>query len=285
MTSRAIRSVLFSGAALLPSVIFAQDWRVADDSAAAAGRYIASNATGENLDISPARSATYQFAITEGGQRRFWTRYRTTGTAVGKIHVGFNSTSFAQVDLPVSANWRWVLIATVDLTPGTHTFRLVRGTDNVELDRFHHTLDAAQFPVGKGGDVPEFGPALSLAAWSALYTWATPADGAPMADPDRDGKPNRLEYLWGTDPLVADSYAPEFRMLQNGGFTFRMRRSKSVSELTSKVQRSTDLVTWIDLPATASRVVSESEDAEIVEIAFPASATGDVRNFFRMVHP
>ncbi len=89
----------------------------------------------------------------------------------------------------------------------------------------------------------------SFASWAAGHGLAgTDADGA--ADPDGDGRPNRLEFAVGGDPATADR-AGETSIAtvegESAALEVRFERGLGLSAPTLRVQGSADLITWTEL--------------------------------------
>lgn len=75
-----------------------------------------------------------------------------------------------------------------------------------------------------------------------------PTISGPLADPDKDGLSNLLEYALGSPPLGASNQAKPLvgTMSQNGNtyLTIQYTQSKSAVDVTLAAQVSSDLVTW-----------------------------------------
>jgi endonuclease I len=117
---------------------------------------------------------------------------------------------------------------------------------------------------------------------------ANAAVAGPAADPDGDGLPNRLEFLFNLDPRVADATAtnrPAVAWLAPstlGGaarLALTYRRHRYASDLTVRHESSGDLATWTEFTPSATSVVyvDAATDAVTVEMA-----TSGARTFVRL---
>jgi len=90
-------------------------------------------------------------------------------------------------------------------------------------------------------------------AWKTREGLVAPFD-TRAADADMDGAPNDLEYLFGTDPIIASS-RPEtnFQITPSDPFfisfhnTFTFQVSASATDCDFAIEHSKDLMTWIDV--------------------------------------
>jgi hypothetical protein len=98
---------------------------------------------------------------------------------------------------------------------------------------------------------------------------STAAQRAPDADPDRDGVPNGIEYLWGSDPST-----PTRDSLTTAGseasFTLTYPRRAGLPAGLEALEGSTLLQTWTPVPAADQTVTSHPDGT--VSITVPASA-------------
>jgi endonuclease I len=129
-------------------------------------------------------------------------------------------------------------------------------------------------------------------AWKrARFTAAQLANAAvsgDAVDPDGDGRPNRLEYLLNTNPMVAEAAGEAATTVAwvppaGGGGTARLalshRRQRYATDLVVTYEASADCVTWTAFTpaATATVYVDGLTDRVTVETPF----TGD-RRFLRV---
>lgn len=70
--------------------------------------------------------------------------------------------------------------------------------------------------------------------------------GAPDADPDNDGLPNWLEYVYALNPLLAEKVAVTSYSRSGSSLFFIFRSNPSAADITYTVQVSDDLVQWTD---------------------------------------
>ncbi len=110
------------------------------------------------------------------------------------------------------------------------------------------------------------------AAWSAqAFPGETdPAVIGATADPDGDGMPNLLEYLFGSAPLSTEaaSVGPTIAPDGSGNLRFEFRRAKNISALSLSVETSPDLAQWADT-ALVPGIVADEEDHQILRVVVP----------------
>ena len=102
---------------------------------------------------------------------------------------------------------------------------------------------------------------------------------SPGQDPDRDGRPNLLEFALGSDPLTADTRLPLLMSLATEPATLRFALRLDRPGVTIHLQTTTDLGggTWTELPTE----VLSTEGAMQTRIA--RNASNDATRFFRLV--
>jgi hypothetical protein len=102
---------------------------------------------------------------------------------------------------------------------------------------------------------------------------------SPGQDPDRDGRPNLLEFALGSDPLTADPRLPLLMSLATEPATLRFALRLDRPGVTIHLQTTTDLGggTWTELPTE----VLSTEGAMQTRIA--RNASNDATRFFRLV--
>jgi len=125
-------------------------------------------------------------------------------------------------------------------------------------------------------------PATTWEQWQAKFLDGEPLDG-PNDDPDLDGTPNLLEFVFGTDPLAAGP-PPQtpVSVVTVGDDRFLQisipRRVEHSVDLTVEV--SSDLVTWNSGPSHTLGV-ADDVDALVVRDLTPFSSSVPVR-FMRL---
>ena len=77
-----------------------------------------------------------------------------------------------------------------------------------------------------------------------------PAIAGNAADPDGDGVPNVFEYAGGSDPLNPNSVARRSWAFEGGSFLFFYDRRMGTTGITSGMQKSDDLMTWVNASFT-----------------------------------
>ena len=79
------------------------------------------------------------------------------------------------------------------------------------------------------------------------------ADREALADPDKDGTPNLLEFATGRMPLHADAFAPQVVTLGDGSRVLRFAtRDSRATDVRLEVEASADLARW-DMLASSER--------------------------------
>lgn len=117
------------------------------------------------------------------------------------------------------------------------------------------------------------------------------SDPAPLADPDKDGVANVLEYILGGNPTVPGTATlPVAEALPNGDLVFSfVRRAASKTTTTQTFQYGTDLTGWTDVlvPATSAGNVVIAADTpaagqETVTLTIDAANAPSGRIFGRL---
>lgn len=114
--------------------------------------------------------------------------------------------------------------------------------------------------AGAANTLAGVNPIPNYAAWitAAFPSGALPANTAPMADPDKDGLANLLEFALATDPLKSDS--SPLQILPGSPsdqpvIQFRVRNA--ISPAIVQIQVSTDLQTWDPTEAHVERLSTQ----------------------------
>jgi hypothetical protein len=105
-----------------------------------------------------------------------------------------------------------------------------------------------------------------------------PVVAGELADPDRDGVVNLLEYAFASDPRVAGGAAVTAGEVEEGLLAVDYRINLDATDVVAAVQWSADLGTWSDAPATVT-VLGESGRVRTVRATVPADG---VRRFLRV---
>ncbi len=85
------------------------------------------------------------------------------------------------------------------------------------------------------------------------------AEWGPDADPDGDGRSNREEYAFGTDPTQADSNDVQLQMAPNGDFIITYLRRSDDPAIEFKLQGSQNMAIWLDLyPFVVSETIQDT---------------------------
>lgn len=127
---------------------------------------------------------------------------------------------------------------------------------------------------------PASGMSVDYAAWrDADY----PGIGLPDEDDDGDGLSNEYERIFGLDPTDPSSSSPYWSAFDPaiGSFGYT-RRSKSLSNMNSKVWYSTDLEEWFEDNAAVQTLDSVTNDVEFMGVAIDPLLFSEPRLFFRV---
>ncbi|HSP42841.1 MAG TPA: hypothetical protein VLO11_08225 [Luteolibacter sp.] len=125
-------------------------------------------------------------------------------------------------------------------------------------------------------------PTTTWEQWQAKQLAGEPQNG-PQDDPDEDGTPNLLEFVFDTDPLTATP-PPQtpVTMIEDGGDSFLQisipRRIEHAAELSVEV--SPDLAAWQSGPLH-TQVVADDLDGLVVRDLTPLSPSAPAR-FMRL---
>ena len=130
--------------------------------------------------------------------------------------------------------------------------------------------------VGSPGFAPQ-DPATFTAPydiWAAANDLWLPAEIAPAADPDGDGRTNRAEYAFGGSPRIADQ-APSQAITSAGeDFEWSYSRRSDDASLAFSLQFSADLDGWTTLVPLSSTQVADPQLAGFVRITSRVAKDG-----------
>ena len=113
--------------------------------------------------------------------------------------------------------------------------------------------------------------------------WNDPAIGGSLADPDHDGIPNILEYVFNTSPLSFSPAGLSLPTVTPGGAlqAFYTRRKAATSELSIVAEYAeTPAGSW-DATNVTQEVISDDGTVQSVRVAKPLDA-GALRGFLRL---
>jgi hypothetical protein len=118
--------------------------------------------------------------------------------------------------------------------------------------------------------------------------WDGSGEGHMMADPNRDGRPNMLEYFHGLNPRVASGINPLATEVDpdSGELVLRFRRSRSATDVRETVVWKSDLATPGPWSVSEVAIVAEGPDPSETGVDwFRASVpigADDSRKFLRL---
>ena len=118
------------------------------------------------------------------------------------------------------------------------------------------------------------------ASWLALNFPGNPPLSGPADDFDRDGIPNLGEYATGTDPRNAGARVNLTTAVTGGYFTLTVPKDPTGSDVTVRVESSTDLLSWSTAGTT---VLTDNPGTLSVRLNTPVSSTNPGRGFLRVV--
>ncbi|MGC6581606.1 MAG: carbohydrate-binding protein [Akkermansiaceae bacterium] len=169
---------------------------------------------------------SYDLEIPIAGTYRVTYRVASINST-GIVTLGRDGNDLAQTPVPNTGDWQnWQTIAdTVDLEAGQQSL----------------TVYATQGGWNINWWSLEFLPT-DFDNWEAAYDLT---GTGPYADSDNDGRTNRTEYLFGTDPTSAqETRAPSASRTASGYPTFTYSRRLTPHEATYQIETSPDLTIW-----------------------------------------
>jgi len=103
----------------------------------------------------------------------------------------------------------------------------------------------------------------------------------PLADPDRDGVPNIVEFAVGSNPLAPDASLAQLQAMPfaSGPFSFQYRQRKNLGDVTVSIEDSTNLIHWSTVLPMAVTNVSDLGNAWLQQASCPAQS---VPGYYRM---
>ena len=126
--------------------------------------------------------------------------------------------------------------------------------------------------------------------WATGFTSPALADTAPGADPDHDGLTNLIEYVLGSDPRAANTGGPALSMVgSNLIYSFKRKGSSKTSDVTLRVEVSTDMIHWntsynigADTASSSPGVVMSQNGTgdDLITVTIPKGS--DARKFVRL---
>jgi hypothetical protein len=142
------------------------------------------------------------------------------------------------------------------------------GSDVTSLSSANTTVlvDAAKSVTARF--VALLSPVAPFNAWADSFGLEG-EDALPRADPDGDGRPNLLEYAFGSDPTRSDATTQPELVWEGGQLICRFHRNPdSAADTLLQIERSTNLTDWSTLPPIAV------EGDGVIEVALPVPESG-----------
>ena len=113
----------------------------------------------------------------------------------------------------------------------------------------------------------------TCAEWAARFFRYDAVNNTRTDDPDFDGLKNVAEYAFGSTPLAPGRAPTAWVRMSDGGVDYpaiRFRRRTGTSDLTVRVQVSTDLATWNDNTlgsvTTETTTVAQEDGMELATV-------------------
>jgi hypothetical protein len=172
-----------------------------------------------------------------------------------------------------AASWLWpapnpMNPITLDWRVGTGDLVVVLGTVNAGANPF----------LMKSAWVTEGPPPVTWNQWQQQKLAAEPLD-EPEDDPDQDGTPNLLEFVFDTEPLAANPPVATPLSVSGGHLVMTIPR-RLAHQATLVVEVSENLIHWGSGPEV-TEVISNGEAALVVRDLTPLDQAGS-RRFMRL---
>ncbi len=176
------------------------------------------------------------------------------------------------------------LVANVASTSASAPAKLTFTDTNVTDGTTYYYVVAAVNTVATGSNSAEVSakPAQNFAQWiAAAFPGQTdPQVTDPDADPDGDGVPNLLEYVFGTKPSASDAAGMVTCTLDGqGNAVVKFHLAKNLSGVVYTVQQSADLVTWTDT-GVAATILGDGGSYSLMQAVVPLGV--NPTKFFRL---
>lgn len=109
------------------------------------------------------------------------------------------------------------------------------------------------------------------------------------SDPDQDGRPNLLEYAFGSDPAQSEpeNAAPRLSisLSDDGGLILTWQENLNATDIRFILEKTVTPAepgSWAALEPFSPTVVSETENVRVLRITLPAPAEGERAGFLRL---
>jgi len=109
-----------------------------------------------------------------------------------------------------------------------------------------------------------------------------PSVSGPTSDPDRDGRPNLLEYAFNLKPKVPDVSGFPAVFVLDGVVSFSYKATAGIRDLAFTVEGSSDLVQWRDLKNESSSNPILNVDGSITTTVFAHDLASEPIGFWRL---
>jgi len=121
----------------------------------------------------------------------------------------------------------------------------------------------------------------NFSTWQFARTFPAGQSG-PHADPDLDGLANFLEFFHGTDPLVAGTGDPPFRISRDSsGTRLIYQQARDLVGISAIYQSSPNLMNWAMVPV-AGLVTTVRDTGATREVTVTMPASSDPAGFYQI---